>query len=166
MSGYTCSKKVGNAVARNRAKRRLREAARAVLPAFSGRDGWDYVLIGRAEVTAARPYDGPSRTICAMPCARCTVRAIDPVLSYRRPARSRVPADLQPVGRVQLPLPANLLSLCAGSPGKTRSDQGCVAGRASDWAMPPLGRRWVRSGTGTPRIQNDLWSDLTHWHLR
>ncbi|WP_170387715.1 ribonuclease P protein component [Ruegeria atlantica] len=54
--GFTCSKKVGNAVARNRAKRRLREAARAVLPE-AGRDGWDYVLIGRAEVTAARPFD-------------------------------------------------------------------------------------------------------------
>ena len=54
--GFTCSKKVGNAVARNRAKRRLREAARAVLPE-AGRDGWDYVLIGRAEVTANRPYD-------------------------------------------------------------------------------------------------------------
>ncbi|NOD95455.1 ribonuclease P protein component [Ruegeria sp. HKCCD4884] len=54
--GFTCSKKVGNAVARNRAKRRLREAARAILPE-AGRDGWDYVLIGRAEVTANRPYD-------------------------------------------------------------------------------------------------------------
>lgn len=54
--GFTCSKKVGNAVARNRAKRRLREAARAVLPDH-GRDGWDYVLIGRAEVTAARTFD-------------------------------------------------------------------------------------------------------------
>lgn len=54
--GFTCSKKVGNAVARNRAKRRLREAARAVLPSH-GRDGWDYVLIGRAEVTADRPFD-------------------------------------------------------------------------------------------------------------
>ena len=53
--GFTCSKKVGNAVARNRAKRRLREAARAVLPDH-GRDGWDYVLIGRVEVTAARPF--------------------------------------------------------------------------------------------------------------
>ena len=30
--GFTCSKKVGNAVARNRAKRRLREVARAILP--------------------------------------------------------------------------------------------------------------------------------------
>ncbi len=54
--GFTCSKKVGNAVARNRAKRRLREAARAVLPA-SGRPGWDYVLIGRAEATATRPFE-------------------------------------------------------------------------------------------------------------
>lgn len=53
--GFTCSKKVGNAVARNRAKRRLRAAARAVLPAH-GRPGWDYVLIGRPEATAARPY--------------------------------------------------------------------------------------------------------------
>ncbi len=53
--GFTCSKKVGNAVARNRAKRRLREIARHVLPA-AGRPGWDYVLIGRREATAARPF--------------------------------------------------------------------------------------------------------------
>jgi ribonuclease P protein component len=53
--GYTCSKKVGNAVARNRAKRRLRAAAAAVLP-HGARAGWDYVLIGRAEATAARPF--------------------------------------------------------------------------------------------------------------
>ena len=53
--GFTCSKKVGNAVARNRAKRRLREAARAVLPG-QGRDGWDYVLIGRKTATAERPF--------------------------------------------------------------------------------------------------------------
>lgn len=54
--GFTCSKKVGNAVARNRAKRRLREAARLVLP-LAGRTGWDYVLIGRAGVTADRPFE-------------------------------------------------------------------------------------------------------------
>jgi len=54
--GYTCSKKVGNAVARNRAKRRMREVARAILPEM-GRDGWDYVLIGRAEQTDQRPFE-------------------------------------------------------------------------------------------------------------
>ncbi len=53
--GFTCSKKVGNAVARNRAKRRLREIARAVLPG-AGRPGWDYVLIGRAGETASRDF--------------------------------------------------------------------------------------------------------------
>ncbi|NAZ35877.1 ribonuclease P protein component [Rubellimicrobium sp. CFH 75288] len=53
--GFTCSRKVGGAVARNRAKRRLRAAARAVLPR-EGRAGWDYVLIGRPEETAARPF--------------------------------------------------------------------------------------------------------------
>ena len=54
--GFTCSKKVGNAVARNRAKRRLREVARLVLPT-AGKPGHDYVLIGRAKVTAALSFD-------------------------------------------------------------------------------------------------------------
>ncbi|WP_299653413.1 ribonuclease P protein component [uncultured Jannaschia sp.] len=54
--GFTCSKKVGNAVARNRAKRRLREIARLELPT-RGRQGWDYALIGRAEVTAGRAFE-------------------------------------------------------------------------------------------------------------
>lgn len=53
--GYTCSKKLGNAVARNRAKRRLREVSRAVLP-LSGRPGWDYVLVGRPGATADRLF--------------------------------------------------------------------------------------------------------------
>ncbi|MEO1689298.1 MAG: ribonuclease P protein component [Pseudomonadota bacterium] len=54
--GFTCSKKVGDAVRRNRAKRRLREAARLTLGDLA-RPGWDYVLIGRPEATAARPFD-------------------------------------------------------------------------------------------------------------
>ena len=52
--GFTCTKKVGNAVARNRAKRRLRALAQAILP-HNGRHGTDYVLIGRAQVTAQTP---------------------------------------------------------------------------------------------------------------
>ena len=62
--GYTCSKKVGNAVARNRAKRRLREAARHILPQM-GREGWDYVLIGRAVVTADTPFDALCQDLAA-----------------------------------------------------------------------------------------------------
>jgi len=53
--GYTCSKKVGNAVKRNRAKRRLRAITREVICA-KGQPGWDYVLIGRAGATVDRPY--------------------------------------------------------------------------------------------------------------
>ena len=54
--GFTCSKKVGNAVARNRAKRRLREAARLILPQY-GKDRWDYVLVGRKDTTATLSFD-------------------------------------------------------------------------------------------------------------
>jgi ribonuclease P protein component len=52
--GFTASRKVGNAVLRNRAKRRLRAAATAVLTG-NGKKGTDYVLIARAG-TGARPY--------------------------------------------------------------------------------------------------------------
>jgi ribonuclease P protein component len=44
--GFTVSKKVGNAVTRNRMKRRLRAIARAALPT-KGITGADHVLIGR-----------------------------------------------------------------------------------------------------------------------
>jgi len=44
--GLTVSKKVGNAVTRNRMKRRFRELARAILPE-AGHAGADHVLIGR-----------------------------------------------------------------------------------------------------------------------
>ncbi len=53
--GYTCSKKLGNAVMRNRAKRRLRALAREVLPGRA-KDGWDYVLVGRPEATVSRDF--------------------------------------------------------------------------------------------------------------
>jgi ribonuclease P protein component len=45
--GFTVTRKVGNAVVRNRARRRLREAARMVLAERSAR-GFDLVLVGRA----------------------------------------------------------------------------------------------------------------------
>lgn len=53
--GFTASKKIGNAVARNRAKRRMRALAREVLIA-NGQPGWDYVLVARPEQTVSRLY--------------------------------------------------------------------------------------------------------------
>lgn len=53
--GFTCSKKIGNAVTRNRAKRRLRAIAREVLPRRA-RPGWDYVLVGRPGTTVSRDH--------------------------------------------------------------------------------------------------------------
>jgi ribonuclease P protein component len=53
--GFTATKKIGGAVVRNRAKRRLREAARVMIPVH-GRPGCDYVLIARGGTTA-RPWD-------------------------------------------------------------------------------------------------------------
>ena len=52
--GFTASRKVGNAVMRNRAKRRLRAAAAEVLRR-DGDPATDYVVIARGD-TAARPY--------------------------------------------------------------------------------------------------------------
>ena len=45
--GFTCSKKVGNSVERNRVRRRLREVVR-LAPPERMRRGYDYVLIGRS----------------------------------------------------------------------------------------------------------------------
>ena len=54
--GFTATKKIGNAVARNRAKRRLREAAEALLP-LHALPGHDYVFIARAG-TVDRDWQG------------------------------------------------------------------------------------------------------------
>lgn len=54
-AGFTATKKIGNAVIRNRAKRRLREIARTLLPQL-GQKGMDYVFIAR-DSTVSRPYE-------------------------------------------------------------------------------------------------------------
>ncbi|MGZ3402121.1 MAG: ribonuclease P protein component [Phenylobacterium sp.] len=52
--GFTATKRIGGAVERNRAKRRLREAARLLLPELAS-PGFDYVFVARGGVTT-RPW--------------------------------------------------------------------------------------------------------------
>lgn len=49
--GFTVSRKVGNAVARNRVRRRLREIAGMIIPG-EARPNLDYVLVGRQAALA------------------------------------------------------------------------------------------------------------------
>lgn len=50
--GYIVSKKIGNAVLRNKAKRRLREAVRKVFVEFAKKNR-DYVIIARSQINEA-----------------------------------------------------------------------------------------------------------------
>jgi ribonuclease P protein component len=52
--GYTASKRVGGAVERNRARRRLRAAVAKVIPEYA-KPGYDLVLVAR-KGTLARPF--------------------------------------------------------------------------------------------------------------
>ncbi|MDP3172917.1 MAG: ribonuclease P protein component [Phenylobacterium sp.] len=53
-TGFTATRRIGGSVVRNRAKRRLREAARLLAPQFAA-PGFDYVFIARGGVTT-RPW--------------------------------------------------------------------------------------------------------------
>ena len=78
--GFTVSRQVGNAIRRNRARRRLRAAAAEVLPEHS-RAGCDYVLIGRAGTIERRYAD-------LVTDLRTALARIGTKGSRRRPRRS------------------------------------------------------------------------------
>jgi ribonuclease P protein component len=61
--GFTATKKLGNAVTRNRIRRRLKEEVRIVAPGRA-KAGCDYVLIAR-EAAASRPFAALERDLIA-----------------------------------------------------------------------------------------------------
>jgi ribonuclease P protein component len=76
--GFTITRKTGNAVIRNRIRRRLREALRVVAPT-NARDGYDYVLVARAAAADA-PFDDLKQALA---------KAFREVHAARRSARER-----------------------------------------------------------------------------
>ena len=83
--GFTATKRIGGAVVRNRAKRRLREAARALLPQH-GEPGCDYVFIAR-QGTADRPWD---RLLDDMKRALLSLAGPAPAAGVASPAQSAI----------------------------------------------------------------------------
>jgi len=84
-AGFTATKRIGGAVQRNRAKRRMREAARLLLPQFA-KPGFDYVFIARGGVTTrpwARLLDDVKSALIRLAADRDTRAASvqDPTLS-------------------------------------------------------------------------------------
>ena len=83
--GFTATKKVGGSVVRNRAKRRMREAARLILPEFA-RGGCDYVFVARmgaAERPWARFLDDVRGALISLAAGG------DPARPARSPARTK-----------------------------------------------------------------------------
>lgn len=82
--GFTATKKLGGAVVRNRCKRRLREAARLILPEL-GQGGQDYVFIARSGC-ADRPWEKLLGDV------RAALRGLDAGGDPPRPPRSAKPS--------------------------------------------------------------------------
>jgi len=84
--GFTASRRIGNAVARNRAKRRLVAAARRLLPGVAA-PGYDYVLVARSAVLTCSFQDLLDELAKAFP--RVLTSKPRPARQAVRPARRR-----------------------------------------------------------------------------
>ena len=60
--GYTVTKRQGNAVERNRIRRRLKEAVRRIA-GFDMRPGHDYVVVARRDTLDA-PFEALAQSLC------------------------------------------------------------------------------------------------------
>ena len=88
--GYTVTRKQGNAVERNRMRRRLREIVR-LAEGVSFRPGHDYVLVARRETLSA-PFDAIGRAFAAR-MAEGHRKISNPVQGTGRKQNANAPAD-------------------------------------------------------------------------
>ena len=86
--GFTVTKKVGNAVVRNRIKRRLRALAAEVMPE-SAKAGFDYVLIGR-QGSLDRPFPDLKRDL---------LKALAKLGALKEPEEEREPTAKEDIGQ-------------------------------------------------------------------
>ena len=82
---FVAGRRVGNAVARNRAKRLMREAARALFPRFD--PGWDLVLVARRRMLEAKAPQVEAALASLVRRAGITAGAHGASLPARRPSR-------------------------------------------------------------------------------
>lgn len=140
--GFTITRKVGNAVVRNRIRRRLKEALRALEPGLA-RDGYDYVLIARAPV-CDHPFDG----------LKDVLRAAFEALASQRGAASGLsaPPNGGKAGRRRRSTPGPAARGVAGEggnrdPGETRQR---APSRLEPLANPAVASMPRQRGVGVP----------------
>lgn len=90
--GFTVTKKIGNAVVRNRLKRRLRALARELLPT-NGVRGADHVLIGRGD-GVARDF-GRLRAELGKALAKVALSSVTPALGRESASAGGKVAELR-----------------------------------------------------------------------
>ena len=136
--GVTVSTKLGGAVVRNRARRRLRELYRLAQPNM--RQGYDLVLVARS-----RAVDGPWRRMDAAFRKALGQLGLLGGGGGRREAEKApslchplLSAPHLPGAPAPVPLHPHLLPVCPGGHREVRPLEGRLAGSAAVFAMPPL----------------------------
>jgi ribonuclease P protein component len=100
--GFTASRKVGNAPTRNRARRRLKEAARRLLPEL-GLPGVDYVMVARQSTPAAGWASLLDDVGNALIRLRADLGQADAPRRSNRPARKRAAPSKPPKSETESP---------------------------------------------------------------